>query len=174
MREAITKLFAGVWDILPGTPRPIAEWRKQVGPDLAQHVEALSFDAVTGTLTVRADTVAWAVNMRLLAPAVITRLNEALGVDGIRCLKILGPSPLAGTPVRRGPAIVAPELHEAVERQRGTAHRARHERYYSGRNPPLPQSGAACEQAAGVRARALAKARETAARRSPTGGEAVR
>jgi hypothetical protein len=51
----------------------------------------------------------------------VVKNRQHLGADGMRCLKIPGPFPLAGKPVQRRPAIVAPEL-QAVERQRSAAH----------------------------------------------------
>lgn len=58
----------------------IARWSQIVGPDLAAHVRTEAY--ADGVLTVRADSTAWATQVRLLAPTVVRRLNEEIG-DGV-------------------------------------------------------------------------------------------
>ena len=50
-----------------------------VGPEVAAHTKAERY--ADAELTVRADSTAWATQVRLLAPSLVKRLNEELG-DG--------------------------------------------------------------------------------------------
>ena len=55
-------------------------WEQIVGPELAAHTRPDGF--ADGELAVTADSTAWATQVRLLAPALVGRLNAELG-DGI-------------------------------------------------------------------------------------------
>jgi predicted nucleic acid-binding Zn ribbon protein len=83
----------------------IGRWAEIVGPDVAEHVVVESFtpgqggdradgadDADGADLVVRADSTAWATQMRLLLPALRRRLEEELGRGVISSVRILGPS----------------------------------------------------------------------------------
>jgi predicted nucleic acid-binding Zn ribbon protein len=77
----------------------IGRWAEIVGPDVAEHVVVESFtpgqsaDGPEGAdLVVRADSTAWATQMRLLLPALRRRLDEELGRGVISSVRILGPS----------------------------------------------------------------------------------
>jgi predicted nucleic acid-binding Zn ribbon protein len=68
----------------------IGRWDAVVGPELAAHCRAESFrDA---ELTVVTDTTAWATQVRLLAPALIRRLNSELGDGTVVRVRVVGPS----------------------------------------------------------------------------------
>jgi len=64
-------------------------WPEIVGADVAQHCVPESFEA--GQLTVRADSTAWATQVRLLAPTLLARLNDDLGAGTVTHLQVLGP-----------------------------------------------------------------------------------
>lgn len=66
-------------------------WAEIVGPDLAAHTEPDSF--ADGELAVTADSTAWATQVRLLAPALVRRLNAELGDGSVRRVKVRGPAP---------------------------------------------------------------------------------
>lgn len=64
-------------------------WVQLVGPGLGGHCEPESFD--DGVLTVRADSTAWATEVRLLAGTLLARLNTDLGAGTVTSLRVLGP-----------------------------------------------------------------------------------
>jgi predicted nucleic acid-binding Zn ribbon protein len=66
-----------------------ARWPELVGPEIADHCTPLGF--VDGTVRVRTDSTAWATQLRLLAPAVVRRLNEELGHGSVSILEVAGP-----------------------------------------------------------------------------------
>lgn len=67
----------------------IARWAEIVGTEVASHCTPQSFD--DATLTVRADSTAWATQLKLLASAIVRRLNAELGQDTVRFVHVLGP-----------------------------------------------------------------------------------
>jgi predicted nucleic acid-binding Zn ribbon protein len=67
----------------------LARWSTLVGPVNAAHSHPESYaDAV---LTVRADSTAWATQLRLLAPRLVATLNTALGDGTVTRVTVLGP-----------------------------------------------------------------------------------
>ena len=67
-----------------------ARWADIVGADVAEHCTPESY--ADGGLTVRADSTAWATQVRLLAPALVRRLNEELGNGTVLRVQVLGPN----------------------------------------------------------------------------------
>jgi predicted nucleic acid-binding Zn ribbon protein len=67
----------------------IGRWSQIVGPEIAPHCAPLDF--VDGVLTVRADSTAWATQLRYLAPRLVAMLNEQLGDGTVTRIKVLGP-----------------------------------------------------------------------------------
>jgi predicted nucleic acid-binding Zn ribbon protein len=76
----------------------IARWDQIVGPDVAAHCRAERY--ADTELTVRADSTAWATQVRLLAPSLVKRLNEELGDNTVSRVTVLGPT---APTWRRGP-----------------------------------------------------------------------
>lgn len=78
-----------------GWSQPIAiggvegRWAQIVGADLAAHCTPEEFDA--GRLVVRADSTAWATQVRLLSMTLLARLNDDLGAGTVTHLQVLGP-----------------------------------------------------------------------------------
>ncbi len=68
----------------------VGRWAQVVGRDLAEHCTPERFDA--GVLEVRADSTAWATQVRLLAPVVLRRLGEDLGEGVVVRLVVRGPA----------------------------------------------------------------------------------
>ena len=67
----------------------LARWALLVGATNAAHSRPEGYaDTV---LTVRADSTAWATQLRYLAPRLVAMLNEALGDGTITRIKVLGP-----------------------------------------------------------------------------------
>ncbi|MFI0432097.1 MAG: DUF721 domain-containing protein [Candidatus Nanopelagicales bacterium] len=68
----------------------LARWADIAGPDVAAHVVAESFD--DGVLVLRADSTAWATQMRLLLPTIRTRIDAAIGRGVVADINVRGPS----------------------------------------------------------------------------------
>lgn len=91
-----------------GWDRPVAvggvlgRWKQVVGDELDQHCRPERFE--DGVLTVRADSSAWATQVRLLGPTVLRRLGEELGEDVVQRLVVRGPSAPSW---RAGPRVVS-------------------------------------------------------------------
>ena len=64
-------------------------WGQIVGSEVAAHCLPEEFEA--GRLTVRADSTAWATQVRLLAPTLLARLNDDLGAGTVTHLQVLAP-----------------------------------------------------------------------------------
>jgi len=78
------------WDVDLAVGGVLGRWPEVVGPQLAAHCRPESFD--DGLLVVRADSTAWATQVRLLAPTVLRRLAEELGDGVVGQLRVQGPS----------------------------------------------------------------------------------
>jgi predicted nucleic acid-binding Zn ribbon protein len=64
-------------------------WDQIVGPDVAAHCRPESCHE--GVLTVRAESTAWATQVRLLAPTLVARMNADLGDGTVLRVNVLGP-----------------------------------------------------------------------------------
>jgi predicted nucleic acid-binding Zn ribbon protein len=90
------------WKVDVAVGSVMGRWAEIVGPDIAGHVEPVSF--VDGVLTVRADSTAWATQMRLLASSLLARIEEEIGAGAVSELKVGGPSaPSWNRGARRSP-----------------------------------------------------------------------
>lgn len=79
----------------------VARWDQVVGPQVAAHVRTERY--ADGVLTVRADSTAWATQVKMLAPTLVRRLNEEIGDGVVSRVVVLGPH----TPTwRKGPRTV--------------------------------------------------------------------
>jgi len=67
----------------------IGRWEQVVGPEVAAHATPERFD--DGVLVVRADSTAWATQLRLLEPVLARRLDEELGAGVVTRLQVRGP-----------------------------------------------------------------------------------
>ena len=63
-----------------------ARWDAIVGAEVAEHCRPERF--VDGRLAIRADSTAWATQVRLLAPTVLQRLHEELGSDLVQRIDV--------------------------------------------------------------------------------------
>jgi predicted nucleic acid-binding Zn ribbon protein len=75
----------------------IGRWREVVGDQVADHCMPETFE--DKVLVVRADSTAWATQVRLLAPTLLRRLAEEVGEGVVEQVTVLGP---AGPGFRRG------------------------------------------------------------------------
>lgn len=64
-------------------------WREIVGEDVAEHVHVESWD--DGQLVLRADSTAWATQVRLLTASLLERVRAALGPDVVESVQVKGP-----------------------------------------------------------------------------------
>ena len=67
-----------------------ARWGAIVGSEVAEHAQPVSL--ADGRLEIRADTTAWATQLRLLAPELLRRLNQVLGEGTVLVLDVKGPN----------------------------------------------------------------------------------
>ncbi|MGL5857237.1 MAG: DUF721 domain-containing protein [Angustibacter sp.] len=90
-------VFDRGWDLDVAVGAVMARWAGIVGPAVAEHCNPESF--ADGVLVVRADSTAWATQVRLLVPTMLRRLTEELGENIVRQVRVRGP---AGPSWRRG------------------------------------------------------------------------
>lgn len=77
------------WEQRTKVAGAIANWDRVAGPDIAAHVAAESF--VNSVLTLRADSTAWATQVRLLMPMVRRRVDAELGEGVVADIVVKGP-----------------------------------------------------------------------------------
>ena len=75
----------------------IGRWREVVGDQVADHCVPETFE--DKVLVVRADSTAWATQVRMLVPTLLNRLSQELGEGVVEQVTVLGP---AGPGFRRG------------------------------------------------------------------------
>ncbi len=68
----------------------LTNWAELVGAEVADHVQVERFD--DAKLVLRADSTAWATQMRLLQATVMRRLAEQLGEGVVESMQVLGPN----------------------------------------------------------------------------------
>lgn len=70
--------------------RLFAQWAQIVGPEIADHARPQTL--IDGELTIEAVSTAWATQLRLLAPGVVKRINQALGHGTVTVIRTKGPT----------------------------------------------------------------------------------
>lgn len=78
------------WEAGMSAGRVLEEWDEIVGEQISLHCRPVSLDA--GVLVVSASSSAWATQMRMLTPQIITRVHEHVGASVISELKVTGPA----------------------------------------------------------------------------------
>lgn len=68
----------------------LGRWPAIVGAEVARHCVPVDF--TEGVLTLRADSTAWATQLRMLASSLLTRLTAEVGEGTVREIRVLGPS----------------------------------------------------------------------------------
>lgn len=76
-------------------------WALLVGPDVAEHTQPV--ELCDGELTVRADSTAWATQLRLLQRQLLARIAAGVGSGVVKRLKVQGP---VAPSWRHGPKMV--------------------------------------------------------------------
>ncbi|WP_169791095.1 DciA family protein, partial [Streptomyces katrae] len=69
----------------------LARWPEIMGPDLALRLPVVHFEA--GQLVLQPDSRAWETQARLLAPLLMQRLNQELGENSVRFVRVLKAQP---------------------------------------------------------------------------------
>lgn len=78
------------WEAGMSAGRVLEEWDEIVGEQISLHCRPVSLDA--GVLVVSASSSAWATQMRMLTPQIITRVHEHVGASVISELRVTGPA----------------------------------------------------------------------------------
>jgi len=90
LESAMDRLIASHgWELDLKVQGVFGRWAELVGDDVAAHCTPESF--ADGRLVVRTDSTAWATQLKLLAPAVVRRLNTELGDGTVTLIEVLGP-----------------------------------------------------------------------------------
>jgi predicted nucleic acid-binding Zn ribbon protein len=77
------------WEEKAAVGGVFGNWAGIVGPELAEHTSPGAFE--DGELVVNVDSPAWAQQVRLLAGTLVRRLNEELGDNTVKRVKVMGP-----------------------------------------------------------------------------------
>ncbi|GAA1325106.1 DciA family protein [Brachybacterium rhamnosum] len=78
------------WNAGMSTGRVLEEWDEIVGERVATHCRPVSFEE--GVLVVSASSSAWAAQMRMLTPQLITSIEEHVGAHVVSELRVTGPA----------------------------------------------------------------------------------
>lgn len=78
------------WKVDVAAGSVMGRWPVIVGNDVARHCSPVTFE--DGVLTVRADSTAWATQLRLMVPAIIERCAAEAGPGVVVELRVMGPS----------------------------------------------------------------------------------
>ena len=78
------------WEVDVAVGSVIGRWPQIVGPDIAEHVQPVSFES--GVLTLRAVSTAWATQMQLLTSVLLGRLEQDVGAGTVTEIVVGGPS----------------------------------------------------------------------------------
>jgi predicted nucleic acid-binding Zn ribbon protein len=90
--DALVSLVADRgWQAATAIGKIWGEWSSLVGPTLAEHVRPEAFDRTTGRLTLRADSTAWATQVRMLSGQLRKRLQGEIPGEIVTDITVLGP-----------------------------------------------------------------------------------
>jgi predicted nucleic acid-binding Zn ribbon protein len=68
----------------------LGRWVQIVGPEIADHCEPVTL--VDGELVLRAESTAWATQLRMLAPQIVAKINREVGHGSVLRIRAQGPS----------------------------------------------------------------------------------
>ncbi|MFE5669093.1 DciA family protein [Streptomyces niveus] len=80
------------WDVPAAGGSILDQWpdiAAGLSPKLAAHVEAAAFHAETGQLDLRADSPAYATQLRLITSRIVAAANDAVGTQTVRTVRVL-------------------------------------------------------------------------------------
>jgi predicted nucleic acid-binding Zn ribbon protein len=78
------------WNVDVAVGSVMGRWPAIVGTKVAEHCAPVTFQ--DGVLVVRADSTAWATQLRLLSSSILGRLEAEIGKDAVSELRVQGPS----------------------------------------------------------------------------------
>ncbi|HYN29603.1 MAG TPA: DciA family protein [Dermatophilaceae bacterium] len=78
------------WEVDVAVGAVVGRWPQIVGAEISAHCAPVDF--AEGVLTVRADSTAWATQLRLLASSLLTRLAAETGEGTVAEIRVVGPS----------------------------------------------------------------------------------
>lgn len=78
------------WNVDVSAGAVMGRWPAIVGPEVAQHCAPVSFEE--GVLVVRADSTAWATQLRYMSSSLLGRIESETGAGVVVSLKVVGPS----------------------------------------------------------------------------------
>ena len=78
------------WNMDVAIGSVMGRWPAIVGPEVAAHCAPVTFS--DGVLTVRAESTAWATQLRLMSSSILGRLETEVGKDAVTELRLQGPS----------------------------------------------------------------------------------
>lgn len=78
------------WKVDVAVGSVIGRWPTIVGAEVAQHCQPVEF--VDSVLTVRADSTAWATNLRLMVNTLMASLSREVGEGTVSEIRVVGPS----------------------------------------------------------------------------------
>jgi predicted nucleic acid-binding Zn ribbon protein len=78
------------WNIDVAIGSVMGRWSAIVGTEVAAHCTPVTFG--DGVLTVRAESTAWATQLRLMSSTILGRLETEVGKDAVTELRVQGPS----------------------------------------------------------------------------------
>ena len=90
------------WRVDVAAGSVMGRWAEIVGPEVAAHAAPVSFEE--GVLTVRAESTAWATQLRWLGSTLLERMDRAVGTGVVTDLRVVGPSAPSW---KRGPRSVS-------------------------------------------------------------------
>ncbi|WP_327732909.1 DUF721 domain-containing protein [Streptomyces nojiriensis] len=89
LQRAFSDLVSERGWVIPDLNPLLVAWTAIVGPEIAAHLAVVDIDG--GQFIVRADSKAWAAQVQLLAPQLVSRLNQDLDHEAVRSLRVLSP-----------------------------------------------------------------------------------
>ncbi|MEO8851513.1 MAG: DciA family protein [Allobranchiibius sp.] len=77
------------WQLEVAAGAVMGRWREIVGDDIAAHSEPVSYE--DGVLTIKADSTAWATQLRWMSSTLLGRMEHVVGADVVTELRVTGP-----------------------------------------------------------------------------------
>lgn len=77
------------WQLEVAAGAVMGRWREIVGEDVAAHSEPVSYEE--GVLTIKADSTAWATQLRWMSSTLLGRMEHVVGADVVIELRVTGP-----------------------------------------------------------------------------------
>ncbi|MFC7933265.1 DciA family protein [Streptomyces cinereoruber] len=99
------------WDVPAAGGSILDRWpdiATTIAPRLATHTTAVAYDPETGQLDLMPDSPAYATQLRLMTPQIITAANEQAGAAAVRTIRVRQPGTLCTTPAPAGKTAAGP------------------------------------------------------------------